>query len=137
MKNYRQPTTRNGQSSVFRSISYQQKNESKPSLLNDRGVLSLLFEVSGNLYLERLENRLLMYLCRELDHPDAGTWARALDVCHWRHNHPFPVNPAVHQDKLLVFSVQLSEEEVTVPALEQVIQLLRRLHIQTVEDVPA
>jgi len=104
---------------------------------NDEGVLGLVFEVSGSLYLERLENRLLMYLCRDVERLDAGVCARALDLCHWRHNHPFPVNPAVYDDKRLLFSVQLGEDEVNVPVLEQVIQLLKRLHDQAVEDAPA
>jgi type III secretion system chaperone SycN len=103
---------------------------------SDQGVVSLVFEAWGELYLERLHNGLLVYLCRGLDRPDAGLYARALELCHWRHNYPFPVNPAVHEDKVLVFSVQLSEQDgVTGPALDEVVRLLTRLHDQTHEVV--
>ena len=104
---------------------------------NEQGVLSLAYEVSGDLYLERMENCLLIYLCRELQRPDGALFASALDVCHWRHNHAFPVNPALYENNQLVFSVRLREEDVTVPTLEEVIQLLNRLHDHALQEAAA
>jgi len=103
---------------------------------NDQGVVSLSFEAWGELYLERLQDGLLLYLCRGLDRPDAGLYARALELCHWRHNHAYAVNPAVHDEKLLVFAVRLSQQDAAAgPALDEAVQLLSRLHDQTHEVI--
>lgn len=106
----------------------------EPLAFNSSGVINLVFEVSGALYLERADSALLVYLCREIDRPSAELYAAALELCHWRHNHDYPVNAALHQDKTLVFSVRLTEEQVSVPALEQVIQLLDSLQNETQQE---
>ena len=108
----------------------------EPLTFNERGVLCLVFELSGTLFVERLDQGVLVYLCRELQRPNSAIYARSLDLCHWQRNHPYPVNAALRQDRLLVFAVRLSEEQVSVPTLEQVIQLLGQLHDQIQDGVP-
>ena len=97
---------------------------------DDRGVVNLMFQRSGALYFERIDDGLLAYLCREMDRPSAAVYAAALGLCHWRHNHPRAVNPALRRDRVLVFAARLREDEVSVPVLEQTIGLLQRLHDQ-------
>lgn len=104
---------------------------------DDRDVVKLVFEYTGALYIERAAGDMLIYLCREIDRPSAEIYAQALSLCHWRHNHPFAANPALRQDRTLVFSVRLKEEEVSVPALRQAIRLLGHLHDQTVDGAAA
>ena len=105
---------------------------------NEHGVVSLKFELLGGLYLEKAESDcVLVYLVRELDRPSREIFAAALDLCHWRHNHPFAVNASLRDDANLVFSVKLTQEEFSVPTLEQLLQFLGHVHDQAREGVIA
>lgn len=100
---------------------------------SEQGVVNLAFERTGSLFIERIHDDLLVYLSREIDHPSAEVYALAFYLCHWRHNHPFGVNPALRHDRTLVFSVRLKEEDVNLPTLQQVIGLLGELHNQILD----
>ena len=100
-------------------------------------VVNLKFEVLGDLYLERLEDGVLVYVIRELDRPGKEVYAAALELCHWQHNHPFKVNAALRGERHLAFAVNLSESEFSVPVMEQLLQFLGQLHEQALEGAPA
>ena len=95
---------------------------------NDDGVASVRFERLGELYIERLEDGVLIYVTREYDQPDATLYANALAACHWELNPPMPVNSSLHGDRLLVFSATLADSEFDVPATERTIDYLGRMH---------
>jgi type III secretion system chaperone SycN len=86
------------------------------------------FEASGALYFERLDEEILIYLVRELERPDVDVLARALALCHWRHNHPFPVHAGLHGERQLAFAIRIPQSEFDVPTIERVISFLRPLH---------
>ena len=104
---------------------------------NEAGVVSLKFEVLGDLYIERMEDGILVYLMRDLNRPGKEVYAAALELCHWQHNHPFQVNAALRGDRSLVFAVNLAESDFSVPAMEQLMQFLGHLHEQVLEGAPA
>ena len=100
---------------------------------NDRSVINLVYEMSGSLYLEKSDSSLLVYLCRDIERPNAVLFSLALELCHWRHNLSYPVNAALYESRRLIFSTLLTEEQVSVPTLGEVIRLLEQLHNQASE----
>jgi type III secretion system chaperone SycN len=104
---------------------------------NDQGVVSLVSEKLGALFIERNNEAVLIYLVRPLDRASGEAYARALDACHWRHNLPFVATPALRHDQNLLFAVHLAESQFDLPTLERVISLLDELHREVREGVPA
>lgn len=100
---------------------------------SEKGHASLAFESLGTLFLERAEEATVVYLARPLDRGDGRTYARALRLCHWERQNPWPVNPALGQDRQLAFAVRISDTDFTLPVLEQVVALLDRMHQETRE----
>ena len=104
---------------------------------NDANVVSLKFEVLGDLFIERIEDAVLVYVMREVPQPSKEIYAAALELCHWRHNHPFAVNAALKDDRHLIFAVNLTESEFSAPAMEQLLQFFGQLHEQVLEGATA
>lgn len=96
--------------------------------LNDAGVVMLTFERLGTLFIERREMELLVYLVRELTHPTAATFRAALEACHYRHQHPFPVQAGLRGDRHLVFLARLPAADFILPNLERTVALLDQIH---------
>lgn len=95
---------------------------------NNQGVASLEGADLGALFLERVDGGLLVYLARELDRAEGELLARALELCHWRHNRWASVNAALRGDRVLVFSVLLPAPSVDLPTLQRAVSLLEELH---------
>ena len=104
---------------------------------NEAGVVSLRFELLGEVFIEQTEGGVLVYVVREVDRLSGEICAAALAWCHWQHNHPFAVNAAQRGEHHLVYSVHLTEQEFSVPTMEQLLQLLGQLHDQALEGAPA
>lgn len=102
-----------------------------------RGMAVFAFDRRGTLYLEEHPEGLLMYLSRDLDTRESvcARLTQALRLCHYRHNWPFVVQAGLRDASHLVFLVRLPLAEVTLPALEQALDLLTRLHDQTASAV--
>ncbi len=104
---------------------------------NDSGIVSLKFERLGDFFIERGEGSVLLYLVREIDRPGPEIYSAALELCHWRNQQPFHVNPALSGDRQLVFAVNLEEQKFNVPTIEQILHHLGQLHDQAFEGVTA
>lgn len=104
---------------------------------NEQGVVTLASDRLGALFIERTDGAVLVYLARSLDRPSGEAYARALDACHWRHNHPFLVSAGLRQETGLVFAVRLAENQFDLPTLERTIALLDELHREVREGAPA
>lgn len=104
---------------------------------NPQGVVTLATERMGTLFIERVDGAVLVYLVQPLDRASAESYARALDACHWRHNHPFQVSAGLRQETGLLFAVRVIESDFDLPTLERVISLLDELHREVREGVPA
>ena len=104
---------------------------------NDSNVASLKFEFIGDLYIEQVDENVLIYVMRQIDRPSKEIYSAALELCHWRHNHPFAVNAAIRGDRRLVFAVNLSEREFSVPVMDQLLQFFGQLHDQALEGAAA
>ena len=89
------------------------------------------------MYIERLEDGVLVYVMREIHRPGREVYAAALELCHWSHNHAFGVNAAMRGERHLVFAVNLGEGDFSVPVMEQLIQFFARLHEQVLEGAAA
>ena len=96
----------------------------------DAGMAAFEFDVRGTLYLEERDETLLIYLTRNLDlrHCGPDLFKTALRLCHYRHQWPYTVQVGLRGESQLVFLARLPAREVTLPALEQALELLTRLH---------
>ena len=102
--------------------------------LNPNRVLCLDIQGMGTLFIEQTEADMLIYLVRRFPQHASGVYAKALALCHYREALPFAVNAAFKEDDQLVFLARLRQEEFSLPVLEQVIDLLNRLHDNAAED---
>ncbi|EXJ15646.1 CesT family type III secretion system chaperone [Imhoffiella purpurea] len=91
------------------------------------------FERRGTLYLEAHGDGLLMSLSRPFDDRENGRerLCRALRLCHYRHDWPCAVQVGLGDGSNLLFLARLPAAEVTLPVLEQTLELLTRLHERT------
>ncbi len=96
--------------------------------LNAAGTLAMHMEGQGDLFLETADNVVLVYLARPQHDLSREMSSKALELCHYRENHPLPVHAALHGDATLVFLVHIADKEFTLPTLELAIGLLGRLH---------
>ncbi|MEO1525608.1 MAG: CesT family type III secretion system chaperone [Planctomycetota bacterium] len=103
--------------------------------MSDEGVASLSFEDMGNLFVECAEEGVLVYLARTDVRLEPTLCRAALEICHWRHNHPMDINAAANGENQLVLSTRMSEAEFSLPRLEQALRLLDGLHDQIQEAV--
>lgn len=100
-----------------------------PSLrFNQQSTLYLGMQSMGDLYFEKLDGKILIYLIRDLDFPSAEAYRQALLACHPRERHPLPVNAGLRGEQRFAFSILLTEEEFALPTLETCLDLLPRLH---------
>ena len=95
--------------------------------LPGQGAAELAFERRGTLALERAEgDDLLLYLQRQRPHAGPERLARALALCHWRHDRPSPVRAGATDDRLVLL-LRLGSREVTPEAIAQGFERLVRL----------
>lgn len=97
--------------------------------LPDTGALHLTFERRGTLFIELSGDDLLLYLQRRYGHASSAVLARALDLCHWRHNRQMIVRAGL-KDDALVLLIRIPGREVALDRLERAFALLGQLHDQ-------
>ena len=101
---------------------------------NNEGFLCLDIETLGSLFIERIEEAVIVYLAREIPQHVTGILGKALALCHYREGLPFAVNAAFREENLLIFSVRLSENEVSLPVLERAVDLIMEQHRKVKEE---
>ena len=93
--------------------------------------LALRFDRRGSLYVEDRDEILLVYLARDIDlgaDRAAGRPEACLRLCHYSQGLAYPVHPGLRAERTLVFLVRLPSEQVTLPEIERVLELLSDLH---------
>lgn len=96
--------------------------------LNEQGMLCLSFETRGNLYLEKTENGLLLYLARDIPDHHPEILEKAFRLCHFREELPLDVHPGFGNPSSLVFLVRIDEPDFSLPRLEEGFNLLMEMH---------
>jgi len=96
--------------------------------LDETGTACVQFDQLGELFFERLDSGLLIYLVRAYELPLGGVLVAALQAVHWNQNPPFAVTAARHGDNHLLFSAHLAEEGLDLPTIERAISYLGALH---------
>ena len=93
------------------------------------GAVRLEFEKRGVLWLESIDDALMVCLVRELGPGDdrSQILSQALAACHYRQGLPYIVQPGLRGESSLTLSVRLDSPEITLPTLEQVLELLTEL----------
>ncbi|MFC4160061.1 type III secretion chaperone SycN [Chitinimonas lacunae] len=97
---------------------------------DQQGVVQLGFSDQGSLGIERRDDEVLIYLVRPLDYHDATLAERALKLVERRQGWRFPVQTGSLPEQRLLFLTRLPHAAFTLPALEEALQLLDRLHRQ-------
>ena len=96
--------------------------------LSAEGLVSLDIEAMGTLFIEQTEEDMLVYLVRQFPEYETDIYAGALAACHFSEALPFAIHAALHDENRLVFIARMSRKEFSLPILEQVIDLLNRMH---------
>ena len=105
------------------------KSMGMPGLaFNDAGVLRLSFESAGVLSIERARERAVIHLARPVTADVGATLERALKLCHFDAVEDRRPHAGMTRDGSLVFSLVVDEKDLDLPTLENVFDLLRRLH---------
>lgn len=97
---------------------------------DDKGVVSLKFERLGTVVLEKLDGTVLVYMAREFEPHDSGIARRALTLCHYREQPPYPLQAALHRDQELVFGLRIPARDFQLPTLERAVSYLDHVHQQ-------
>ena len=91
----------------------------------DSGIISFEFESRGNLYMEKQDEGVLIYLMQSISRFDAmATLIAALASCHYTRSTAFPIQAGLKGDEELTFLVYLENEAFSPPNIEKVIELL-------------
>lgn len=94
------------------------------------GLVQLGFEQDGSLGIERRDEEVLIYLVRPLDYHDDTLAERALKLVERRQGWRFPLQAGSLPGQRLLLLTRLPHRAFTLPALEEALQLLDRLHKQ-------
>lgn len=98
----------------------------------ESGLLQFSFEEAGTFFIEIREEGVAFYLLREVpDYELNDRVSTALRLCHYRENHRFDVQTALHEHSGLIFLIWLYPQRIDVPRIEQVLQHLVQLHDKT------
>lgn len=93
------------------------------------GMVQLLFERSGLLNIEVVNDNLMLFLTRKIEwHQKEECQLRALRLCHYDQGLPFYIKTGMLNKESLVMMASVPLDEVTLPAVEQAFNLLSRLH---------
>ena len=95
---------------------------------NARGVCCLSLQKSGELFIERREAEVFVYLARRIPYLDERVMEKALSLCHFRNVRSLPVVAGLKGDDEVIFLTRIREEEVSLPVLEEAIRLVMSLH---------
>ncbi len=91
------------------------------------GAVDLSIEQVGRLQIEEREGVVLVTLARAWPRHGDKTARTALDLCHWRENHPWVVNAGAKGDEWLTFTARVAVNAFDVPTLEKMVGYLSGL----------
>lgn len=94
----------------------------------EEGRVELAFGEDGLLQMEPADEGVLVTMARPWPPHAEHAAARALKLCHWRENRPWPINAGAKGGEWLTFTAFLSMGEFDVPTLEAVLECLTSLH---------
>jgi type III secretion system chaperone SycN len=97
---------------------------------NARGVCCLSLQERGDLYIEKRDEEVFIYLARKVLYPDEGVFKKALSLSHFRNSWPLPVVAGLRGEDHLIFLTRVGSTECSLPVLEQAIRLVTNLHKQ-------
>lgn len=92
------------------------------------GGVDLTIERIGRLQLEPDGDFALVTLARPWPRHAVRVSRAALDLCHWRENHPWPIHAGVKGEEWLLLSARLPLAEFDVPTLDKLVGYLSNLH---------
>lgn len=88
----------------------------------------------GRLQLEEAEGRALVTLARPFAANRQHGATAALQIAHWRENHPWPLTAGLVGDEWLTLTLAIPLEHFDIPVLEQTLTRLGRLHDRVEEE---
>lgn len=104
--------------------------------LGDKGLLILDIENIGRLHLEKKENseNLYVYLSLPYQSYDNAIPRKILEICSYRHAHPFPIRGGVHSaihngehNNWVLLLAEFKPQEISAAALENTVRTLASL----------
>lgn len=92
------------------------------------GGVELTIEKVGTLQMEEGEECVLVTLARPWPPHGENTSRAALTLCHWRENHPWPINPGAKGKEWLTFTARVPLIDFSVQTLDKLLGALVGLH---------
>ena len=102
---------------------------------DEQGTVQLAFEQLGVLELECAGDSTLVCLKRSLRHPDAQTYRRALEICHYDETDFDWLQAALIGEGQLALATRIPHENFQLSNLEQIVTTLGDLHDRLTETV--
>ncbi len=96
--------------------------------LENDAIVCLEFETSGTLFIERVEDCMLVYLARRLPPPRDRIARRSLELCHYREGLPMTIHAGLKDDDTFVFLTRIDRADFSLPILERAFAALTDLH---------
>jgi len=97
---------------------------------NTRNVCCLSLKESGELYIEKKDDLVFVYLARRLPRISEKALEKALSLTHFRNPWPLPVSSGLRDDDHLIFITWIATEDFSLPVLDEAIRLVMSLHQQ-------
>ncbi len=91
--------------------------------LNENGLATLELEDSSFFSFEFANSELLMYLVFPANPHDAEAAAKALELAHYKYNHPVPLFTGLYRDHFMLLT-RFEENDVTAAQIETAFQFL-------------
>ncbi|MDR3077413.1 MAG: type III secretion chaperone SycN [Planctomycetota bacterium] len=91
------------------------------------GRVDLSIEKLGRLQIEEADGFALVTLARPWPAHAARAALTALDLCHWRENHPWPLNAGAKDGEWLLFTAGIPLPDFSLPELERALNHLSGL----------
>ncbi len=95
---------------------------------NENNLVCLDIEKMGTLYIEVLEEKVLVYLSREIPLHQEIDLKKAMALCHYNEKHPVVVNPCMKDDRQMIFLASIPAADFALPLLENTVNHLDKLH---------
>ncbi len=96
--------------------------------MGENGILCLEFENSGNFYVELCDDRVLLYLSKELRRDDKDVYIKALRSCHYKESLDYRINVGLKGEDNLIFLIKARGEELDLPFFQKALDTLFQLH---------
>jgi type III secretion system chaperone SycN len=95
-----------------------------------QGVCCLSLQERGDLYIEKRDEYVFIYLARKVPYANETVFKKALSLSDFRNAWPLPAVSGLQGEDNLIFLTWVKSDQCSLPVLEQAIRFVTNLHKQ-------